>query len=68
MGWLERVMDPYEKSGRVAVTRDEPTKFAQWRYTSAGIRHLLRYLEAYCSVVSLIFVGTTSLAGYVGQN
>ena len=32
------------------------------------MRHLLLNLEAYCNVESLIFVGTTILAGYVGQN
>lgn len=44
------------------------TKFAQWRYVSAGIRSLLRYFAAYCKVVSLILVGMTSRAGYVGEN
>lgn len=44
------------------------TKLAQWRYVRAGTRSLLRYLDAYARTASLILAGTTSLAGYVGEN
>ena len=53
---------------RCGDTREEHTKFAQCRYVRTGSRPLLRNLTAYWRVVSLMRVGTTNRAGYVGEN
>jgi hypothetical protein len=48
--------------------RLELTKLVRWRYVRTGILALLLYFAAYCRVLSLILVGTTMRAGYVGEN
>lgn len=46
----------------------ELTKLVRCRYVRTGILALLLYFAAYCRVLSLILVGTTTRAGYVEQN